>query len=342
VIPLLFELPSFEYIDARNVREAVQSLRRGTGSASVFAGGTDLLGLMKNRVQGPELKVPELLVDIKTIAEIDRIDFDLDTGLTIGSAVTLSRLESSDPVRERYDILAQAARQIATTQIRNRGTVGGNLCQRPRCLYFRHPHFLCRKKGGERCFAAAGEHRHYHAILESGRCVAVHPSDLAPPFVALGSSAIVASAEGAKEIPLTDFFRPSSPLTETALRPGELLTSIRVPVPKEPSRQVFLKSRVRKASDFALASVAVVARVSEGVCEEIRIVLGGVAPFPYAASRSAQLLAGRKLDHSLILQAADASVEAARPLRNNAYKIDLTKALVLRALKSVSAEPTDR
>ena len=124
---MLFELPSFEYVDPRSIGEALQSLRHHLDSASVLAGGTDLLGLMKDRVQGPELKVPGVLVDVKTVAEMDRIDFDPKTGLMIGGAVTLSRLEGAERVRERYGILAQAARQIGTTQIRNRGTVGGNL-----------------------------------------------------------------------------------------------------------------------------------------------------------------------------------------------------------------------
>lgn len=341
VVPLLFELPSFEYIDVRNVGEAVQFLHQHLGVSSVFAGGTDLLGLMKDRVQGPDMMIPEFLVDIKTVPEIERIDFDMETGLRIGSTVTLSRLEDSDFVRDRYNILAQAARQIATTQIRNRGTVGGNLCQRPRCMYFRHPHFLCRKKGGKRCFAAAGEHRYYHSIVAPGKCMMAHPSDLAPPLVALRASASVASTEGVKEIPITDFFRPSTPFTETALKPGEFLTSIRVPAQKAPSRQVFLKSRIRKASDFALSSVSVVAHVSNGLCEEIMVVLGGVASAPYVASRSMELLQRKKLNERLILRAAEASVEEARPLRDNRYKIDLTRALVLRALKSIWIEPAD-
>ena len=332
---LLLELPSFELIDAESVKDAVLYLNRYAGKARVFAGGTDLLGLMKDRVEGPKLRVPEVLLNIKTIPEMSQITYDKEAGLRIGSTVTLSRLETTDAVRQGFDILSQAARQVGTTQIRNMATIGGNLCQRPRCIYFRHPHFLCHRKGGQRCFAVTGEHRYYHSIMEHGKCVMVHPSDIASALAALGAQVLIATPAGQKEIPLQDFFLPANSYTETALKPGEFLTAVRVPVRKKKTYQLFLKRRIRNSTDFALSSIAIVAQISNTICEDIQIVLGGVAAFPYIASRAIEILRGRKLTEKLILKAADGSVEKARPLLNNSYKIDLTKALVIRALKSV-------
>jgi len=153
---MLFELPGFEHVDAKDAREAALCLRQYGEKAKVIAGATDLLSLMKDRIEGPELKVPEVLVNIKTIPGIARIDYDEKTGLRIGAGVTLNQLATADLIRQKFNILSQAVLQVGTTQIRNMGTVGGNVCQRPRCLYFRHAHFVCFKKGGSKCYAVAG------------------------------------------------------------------------------------------------------------------------------------------------------------------------------------------
>jgi CO/xanthine dehydrogenase FAD-binding subunit len=275
-------MPGFELIDAESIEETIFFLNKHIGKVGVLAGGTDLLPLMKDRVNGPQLRIPEVLINIKTIPGMDKITFDEKSGLRIGSTVTLNCLETSNLIKQKFSILAQAAREVGTTQIRNMGTVGGNLCQRPRCMYFRHPHFVCRKKGGESCFA------------------------------------------------MTHF-------RETVLKPDEFLSGIKVPLPKTKTYQVFLKSRIRRSSDFALSSVAIVARMSDGVCDTIQIVLGGVAPFPYIASQAMEMLKGKKITEKLISQAADASVEKAHPFHDNRYKVDLTKALTIRALKAVTS-----
>jgi xanthine dehydrogenase YagS FAD-binding subunit len=331
---VLYELPAFEHADAGSVREAVVWLEKWGHDASVIAGGTDLLGLMKDRLEGPQLRTPRVLINVKPIAEMKRIGHDDESGLRIGAAVTLSQLGASDIIRDRFSILSQAVRQIGTTQIRNMGTVGGNLCQRPRCLYFRHPDFPCYKKGGRKCYAVSGEHRHDHSVINYGKCVVAHPSDMAPALIALNASAIIATSNGERKLPLQDFFLRANDYTETALKPGELLVEVRVPNESSKTHQLFLKHRVRHASDFALASVAMVAEMSEGIAQDIRIVMGGIAPFPYVVDKTGEMINGKELDPKLILQVAEASINGARPLPRNGYKIDLAKALVKRALES--------
>jgi xanthine dehydrogenase YagS FAD-binding subunit len=332
---MLFELPSFEHVDARDVKEVAFWLQKYGGKARVIAGATDLLGLMKDKVEGPEFRIPEVLVNIKRVPEMTRITYDEGTGLRIGAAVTLSRLAASDVIRQEFRILSQAALQVGTTQLRNMGTLGGNLCQRPRCLYFRHPHFLCFKKGGSKCYAATGEHRYYHSILKHGRCVMAHPSDLAPALIALKAEVMIMSPNGERRVPVQEFFLGPNHYTETILKTDEYLTEIHVPTQNERTRQVFLKERIRHSADFALSSVAAVARISGGICEDIRIVLGGVAPLPYVASMAEEDIRGKKVDEDLISQAAEVSVKGAKPLLMNGYKVGLTKTLVKRALTSI-------
>ncbi|UCH08708.1 MAG: FAD binding domain-containing protein [Deltaproteobacteria bacterium] len=332
---LLYELPSFELLDVGTVRDALACLKKYEGRTRVIAGGTDLLSLMKDRVEGPELQIPEVLVNIKNIPELNQITYDEHTGLRIGAAVKLNRLQTSDVIRQKFTVLSQAAGHVGTTQIRNMGTMGGNICQRPRCMYFRHPYFLCYKKGGDKCYAVGGEHRYYHSIMKNGRCVMAHPSDLAPALAALEAEVVIASSEGEKTLTLQDFFTPANDGTETVLKPGEFLTGVHVPNQKGKTYQCFLKHRIRHASDFALASVATVARITDVICEEIRIVLGGIAPFPYMAFRAVEILRGRKFTEKLISQAAAASIAEAHPLPQNRYKIDLATALVRRALASM-------
>ena len=337
---MLYELPSFEHIEVKSVQEATSWLHKLGETATVIAGGTDLLGIMKDRVEGPELKIPEFLVNIKSIPAMNQIIHDEEIGLRIGAAVSLNRLETSDVVRKKFTVLSEAARQVATTQIKNMGTIGGNICQRPRCLYFRHPDFICYKKGGAKCYAAAGEHRYHHAIVHYRKCVMAHPSDIAPALVALKAKAVIASFDGEKQVPLEDFFLESDHFRETVLKSGELLTEVQVPNQKGRTYQFFLKHRVRHSSDFALTSVATVAQISHEICEDIRIVLGGVSPFPYVASRAEEIIKGKRLKEQLISRTAEASVEGAHPLPMNRYKIGLTKALVRRVLKSAWHEAT--
>jgi xanthine dehydrogenase YagS FAD-binding subunit len=332
---MLFELPSFEHINVKDIEEATFWLQKYGEKARVIAGATDLLSLMKDRIEGPELKIPEILINIKTIPEINQITYGEETGLRIGAAVTLNRLATSDVIKKKYNILSQAAQQVGTTQIRNMGTIGGNICQRPRCVYFRHPHFICFKKGGSKCYAATGEHRYYHSILKIGKCVMAHPSDIGPALVALKAKAITVSANGERKVPMEDFFLGPNHFTETILKSDEFLKAIQVPTQNDITHQLFLKQRIRHSADFSLSSVAMVAQISDGICDDMRIILGGIAPYPYQASTAEAIVRGERLNKGLVSKAVEASVEDAHPLPMNGYKVDLTKALVKRCLMSL-------
>jgi xanthine dehydrogenase YagS FAD-binding subunit len=328
---MLFELPYFEHAEATSVHQAVSLLREYGGEAAVIAGATDLLGLLKDKIEGPEMKIPRILLNINNIAEMKRISEYGEEG-KIGAAVTLTDLLHNELIREHFPVLHQAMGRVGTTQLRNMGTIGGNLCQRPRCMYFRHPHFLCFKKGGKRCFAAGGEHRDYHAVLHRGRCVMAHPSDTAPALIALNAVCVIADADGEKTMPLKDFFAGADSHRETVLNPDQILKEIRLPRPTPGSRQIFLKQSVRHSVDFALANVAAVAVFADNVCRAINLVLGGVAPLPVVAQASQAVLEGRPWDDGTISEAAEAALAEAKPLPGNRYKIDLAKGLVHRAL----------
>jgi xanthine dehydrogenase YagS FAD-binding subunit len=334
---MLDELPPFAHVDADSVDDAVRWLTEYGARAQLVAGGTDLLGLMKDRIGGPGQPVPDVLVNVKTIPELGRITELPDGGLRLGAAVTLDFVERHPAVVERFVALAEAAASVATTQIRAMGTVGGNLCQRPWCWYFRHPEFVCFKNGGKQCFAIPGNHRTYFSVLGRGICVMSHPSDLAPALIVLGARVAIAGPAGRREVALEDFFLGARSVNETVLAPGEIITWVDVPARAAGSRSVFLKHRVRNTWDFALAEVAVAATPREGRLDDVRIALGGVAPFPYRATAAERVLAGGSVSDAVIAEAAEAAVARARPLSMNGYKIDLTKALVRRALTALIA-----
>ena len=334
---MLDELPPFDYLDAATLAEAMAALTEHGPRAQVLAGGTDLLGLMKDRISGPGMPVPEVLVNVKRIPELHGIAEAADGGLRIGAAVTLADLERDARVTARFPALAQAAAAVATTQIRAMGTVGGNLCQRPWCWYFRHPQFPCLKRGGTQCFALPGSNRTYFGVLGLGVCVMSHPSDLAPALIALDARVAIAGPAGARIVAIEQFFRGPRSRTETVLEPGEILVAVDVPAPAPGARSLFLKHRLRGTWDFALSEVAVSA-TGNGRWENVRVALGGVAPFPFRATAAEAVLAGQAPSESLLREAAAAAVARARPLTQNGYKIDLTRALVARALSALAAD----
>jgi xanthine dehydrogenase YagS FAD-binding subunit len=335
---LLYELPIFEHVDATSVQQAASLLRTHGDKARIIAGGTDLLALMKDRVRGPQLSVPEILVNVKSIPEMSRMANEDAGGLRIGASVPLSDLESSVTIRGNYGLLSDAAGQVGTTQIRFLGTIGGNLCQRPRCLYFRHPDFVCYKKGGSTCHALPGEHRYYHSVLGYGRCAASHPSDLAPALIALRATAVLAGPERDRQVPVEELFTASLPSGETVLNPDEAIKELRIPPPGRDNQQRFLKRRMRHSADFSIASVAVFVRFRGRVSEEVRIVLGGIAPVPWRAAAAEEAIRGEVFDEKRISRAAELALKEARPLPMNGYKVDLAKALIRRALDSIAGD----
>ncbi len=332
---MLDELPPLAHVDAESVEDAVQWLVEYGDKAKILAGGTDLLGLMKDRIDGPGLPMPEVLVNVKTIPGFAEVSEGPDGGLRIGAGATLVDIERHPLIVRRFGALAQAAASVATTQIRAMGTIGGNLCQRPWCWYFRHPRFPCLKRGGQQCFAIPGNNRTYFSVLGRGVCVMSHPSDLAPALVALGARVGIAGPEGRREVPIEHFFQGPRSLTETVLHPAEMIVWLDVPAPVSGARSVFVKHRVRNTWDFALSEVAVAVTPDAERWADVRIALGGVAPFPYRATAAEAVLVGRVPIAELVRQAAEAAVAHARPLTMNGYKIDLTRVLVARALTAV-------
>jgi xanthine dehydrogenase YagS FAD-binding subunit len=299
-------------------------------SARPLAGGTDLLTLMK-----ADLVVPERLVAIGPL--LPRGIAGGAEGLTIGAATTLADVERDPTVSQRFSALAQAAAVAATPQLRNMATLGGNLLQRPRCWYFRNRLARCWLKGGAACHALEGENR-LHALFGARDCAAVHPSDLAPALLAFDASARVRGTRGERVVALEDFFSlpTEDRRSETTLRDGELVLEVAMPAHPLETRSVYLKAMDRQAFAFALASVAAVVRLSPRQrIGHARVVLGGVAPIPWRAHGAERMLLGAEVSQRLLQDAADAALEGAVPLKGNAFKIPLAKALVRRALEAL-------
>lgn len=322
------KMRAFEYVKPETVADAVRELGRSWTDAKILAGGIDLLGELKNGIISPNR-----VVNIKGVSGLRYIRFSEGEGLRLGALVTLSEIESHPLISQRYTALAEAAHSVGTPQIRNVGTIGGNLCQRPRCWYYRDEHTLCLKKGGPMCYAYNGENK-YHAILGGGPCFIVHPSDCAPALIAFRASVKTASPRGERTIPLEEFFvLPSRRLDhETILEPDEIVTEIQVPTPSPNTRSTYLKLKERDSHDFAVVGAAVVLRLRNGICEDARIVLSGVAPIPWRSLEAEAVLKGKKITTELAEQAGKASVARAQPLAQNAYKIPLTQVIVKRAI----------
>jgi len=332
-------MKAFEWTNPTTVNEAVKLLA-GSSTADIdeaprpIAGGQDLLTTMKDYTSRPSR-----LVNLKTIPGLNRITLNA-RGLTIGALVTLSELEEHAGVRKSFPGLAEAARSIATPQIRNLGTVGGNLCQRPRCWYFRLEEVVCLKKGGSECYAAGGENK-YNAILGGGPSYIVHPSDLAPMLVALGATATVNSAAGKRVIPLDKFFTLPSEgniRRENVLKNEEIISEIFVPASPLATKSTYLKFKERDSLDFALAAAAVALRLgSNQTVKDARIVLGGVAPIPWRVPKAEQFVIGKNLKADVVAEAAKLALADAQPLEKNAYKVPLAQTLVRRALLKAGA-----
>ncbi len=320
----------FEFVAARDAADASGMLAEGAGSARVIAGGTDLLGELKEGVISPAR-----LVSLASIPNLRGIEIGGE-GARIGSMTILSEVAAHPHIRANYAALAQAAAAVATPQIRNVGTLGGNLCQRPRCWYYRSPLFDCRKKGGAECFAHNGMNK-FHAIFGGAICPAVHPSDTAVALAALGSDIELAAADGERVLAAENFFAPPEidARTENALRAGEIVAAVRLPSPAAGLRSVYLKAKERQAMDFALASVALAVIARGDRIERARIALGGVAPVPYRARHAEDALAGVRMQDADAAEIGRLAVQDAEPLRDNGYKVRLASGLVARAIRTL-------
>lgn len=321
---------NFSYSRPASLKDASAQLGKEHGKIALLAGGTDLLGEMKDN-----LLAPERLVHITHLRELQGIRPG-KAGLRIGAATLLAEIVDSSMVQEQTPLLAMAAEKVGTPQIRNMGTIGGNLCQRPRCWYYRN-NYPCYKHGGNTCFSVTGENE-FQAILEAGPSYIVHPSDIAPALVALGATVRILGGGRERTVPLEKFFVSprQDPRRENILLPNEILTEIEVPNAPAGSKAIYIKEMVREIWDFALCSVAAMVTVKDGVVQDARIVLGGVAPIPYRAAKAEAALKGKALDAATATMAGAAAVDGARPLAKNAYKVPLTQAVVKRALLSLA------
>lgn len=318
---------AFDHTAVESAEAAVAALAASGASASVIAGGADLLSLMK-----ADLAAPSLLIDIKPARALRGVSLTTDGATRIGALTTLADIERDDALAERLPILRAAAREAATPQIRNAATVGGNLMQRTRCWYYRGS-YTCWQKGGDTCFARGGQSK-YHAIFDQSPCASAHPSDLAPALLALEASVEILSATGQRLIPLEALLRPpdDSRRHEVTLAHGELITAITIPVQPAGSRGVFLKMMDRHAWAYALTSAAVQLAIHDGVVTHARVFLGAVANVPYRAEAAEARVTGQPLTAALAGEAADLAVAGAKPLAHNQYKVALTRELARRGL----------
>jgi len=329
-------MKSFKIYRPTSVEDAIGLLPSGRGPAEdhearPLAGGQDLLTEMQEH-----LIEPEALVDLTEVAGLD--SYSTDGTLVLGALTTLARIADDRAVESRWTALAEAAGSVASPQIRTQGTLGGNLCQRPRCWYYRHSEAPCIKKGGSECFAEGGQNK-YNAILGGGPSYIVHPSDCAPALVCLDATVTKAGKRGETTMPLEEFFTlPSegSVVRENVLKANELLLRVEVPAPEPGWRSTYLKFKERESYDFALSAVALSARMDGERIEAARLVLGAVAPIPWRAEAAEEFLAGKDSTPKVWREAAKLALEGAEPLEQNGYKVPLTEGLIQKALRALT------
>jgi xanthine dehydrogenase YagS FAD-binding subunit len=314
---------NFEYVNATSLKEATAALGSAWTDAVVLAGGTDLLGLMKDYVMSPKR-----LVNIKNIKELGGIT-KAGAGLRIGAAVTFDELANSALVRQGYPSLHAAVMGVTSPQIRNMGTVGGDLCQRPRCWYFRLGHGVLGEKDGK-SLVADGENK-YHAIFPEGRAHFVSASSLGPALVALGAKVKLVSAAGSRELDAAKFFvaPQSNEAREIALLPNEILTEVVLPAA---GKNATYEVRQKDALDWPLATASVNLTMKGATVTAANIVLGHVGPTPRHVAGAEKALIGKAVTADLAMMVGEAAVQGAKPLSQNAYKIQLARVAVKRAL----------
>ena len=318
----------FAHVSPNSLAAATTALRE-TGAAPL-GGGSDLLGMIKD-----DLVTPDRLVRLTALPGLDAIAPQSDGGVRVGGMITLAALSRHPLMRERYTVLAEAAGSVGTPQIRNAGTLAGNLTQRPWCWYFRQG-FPCYKHGGTRCFSRTGENQ-FNAILGGGPSYIVHPSDTAPALVALDARIHVLGDTGDRWLSLREFFvLPDEDVSrENVLRPGEIVTELELP-PRTGARSIYSKVTDREAWTHAVVSAAVVLTLDDdGVCRSAGVALGGVAPIPWRVEPVERLLVGARISPELAAAAGTVSVEGARVLARNRYKVPLVSETLRRALLSL-------
>jgi len=320
-------MENFEYARPKSAQEAVKLLSDAAATALPLAGGTDLISLMKDGVAAPKR-----LVSLQHVKEIKGISIRESSGLRLGAGVTFEELIDNAQVREQYPALVQAAEGVSSPQVRCTGTVGGDLCQRPRCWYYRAGYGLLAVYKGKP-LVPDGDNR-YHAVLgNAGPAYFVSPSSLAPILIALGAKVKLHGPEGARELAVKDFFVTPQRQDESehALHSGEIVTEITVPAPGGAKMAVY-EVRQKQALDWPLAAAAVVLKLDGGTVQSARVVLGHVAPIPWPAPEAEEALKGKAVSEDVAWDAGKAALGKATPLSMNAYKVQLARVAVKRAV----------
>ncbi len=320
-------MKEFKHFNAYSVDEAVALMGRYGERAAVIAGGTDILGKMKDSILPA---YPEALINIKTIKGLSGIEESAGM-LKIGALTLLADIADNPVVKSKYAALAQAAGRTASPHLRNMGTIGGNLCQDIRCWYYRNQNnrFSCLRKKGGRCYAIKGDNR-YHSIFGgsvSGGCFAVHPSDTAPALVALDARIVTSG----RTIDAEKFFEVK-PIKTTVLKADEIVTGIQIPEPPAGSSSAFLKFALRRSIDFPIVNCAVMITRKDGKVSAARICLNAVHVIPYRAVKAEQAITGRDIDEAAAEEAGAAAVAEAKPLEHNKYMVAIARTLVKRAI----------
>ena len=321
----------FKHIDAASTEHALSVLAQYGQGARLLAGGQDLLFRIKKYIVKPEC-----VINLKTIPGLNYIHSNPRDNLRIGALTTLSAIAHSAALQQSYTVLAQAASVVASPQIRNMGTLGGNICQDVWCWYLQDG-FSCWKSGGKFCDLAGGDSRYYGSIMGGHLCLSNHPSDTAVALAALDARIHVTSPRGHRVAAICDFLPGHTwvdgRLQSHSLPSDEIVTEIEIPF--RPTRSAYVKFALRKSWDFAIASVAVSAVIEGGMWNDVRIVLGGIATSPYRSREAEDLLRNQPMSEGLATAAADAALQQAKPLKMNGYKVDLSRTLVRRALMAL-------
>lgn len=317
----------------RDLRQAVTlaAQARANGQQAMMAGGgSDLLGMVKERIVSPDV-----LIHLSAVKGLNQVR-PAAASVNIGGQITLDALSRHPVILRDYAVLAEAAGSVATPQIRNAGTLAGNVCQRPWCWYFRNG-FPCFKAGGNTCFSISGENQ-FHAIFGGGPSFIVHPSDTAPALVALDAKFRIAGPKGERTVPASDFFvlPKQNAARENTLADDEVLASIDIPVARPGTRSAYHKVLDREAWTHAVVSAAVVLEMEKDVCRSARVVLGGVAPIPWRVPAAERILAGQRVTPELAAKAAETALAGATPLAKNSYKVPLMREVVQRTVFSLA------
>jgi len=323
-------MQTFKYVQPKSVRYAAGISEKEGDVAVLFAGGTDVLGLIKN-----DIISPSEVINLKSIPGLNKIEYTDGAGLKIGALTTISEIAEHPVIMKEFTVLSEAAKEVASPQLRNVGTIGGNVCQGPRCWYYREE-FDCIRKGGEICYAIGGENK-YHCVVGGGPCYIVHPSDLAVALVALNAEFTITNGKDLNNVPANKFFvlPEQNSLQENILKPGEILTEIFIPEPPSNASSSYIKFTERNVWDFAIVSVAAVVNKNGNKINSANIVFGGVAPIPWIDGDLNSMLSGMELSDKSIESVAATALMDAEPMEKNDYKIPLARNLVKKVLKDL-------